>query len=61
MVYGQQRDYERAEVLYRKAVAVPRSFGGAFLNLMQEQVRNGRPGGLDSTVVAFKARLPGQQ
>jgi tetratricopeptide (TPR) repeat protein len=59
VVYGQQRDYERAEVLYRKAVAVPRSFGGAFLNLMQEQVRNGRPGGLDSTVVAFKARLPG--
>ena len=59
MVYGQERDYERAEVLYRKAVAVPRSFGGAFLNLMQEQVRNGRPGGLDSTVTAFKARLPG--
>ncbi len=59
VVYGQQRDYERAEVLYRKAVAVPRSFGGAFLNLMQEQVRNGRPGGLDSTVAAFKARLPG--
>ncbi|HVK00864.1 MAG TPA: protein kinase [Gemmatimonadales bacterium] len=59
VVYGQERDYERAEVLYRKAVAVPRSFGGAFLNLMQEQVRNGRPGGLDSTVVAFKARLPG--
>jgi eukaryotic-like serine/threonine-protein kinase len=58
VVYGQQRDYERAEVLYRKAVAVPRSFGGAFLNLMQEQVRNGRPGGLDSTVAAFKARLP---
>jgi eukaryotic-like serine/threonine-protein kinase len=59
VVYGQERDYERAEVLYRKAVAVPRSFGGAFLNLMQEQVRNGRPGSLDSTVAAFKVRLPG--
>jgi tetratricopeptide (TPR) repeat protein/tRNA A-37 threonylcarbamoyl transferase component Bud32 len=58
VVYGDKRDFERAEALYRRVVALPRTFGGAFTNLMQEQVRNGRTTALDSTVAAFKARFP---
>ncbi len=42
VVYGEKRDYERAEALYRRVVALPRTFGGAFTNLITEQIRNGR-------------------
>jgi eukaryotic-like serine/threonine-protein kinase len=58
VVYGQKRDYERAEALYRRVVALPRTFGGAFTNLIQEQMRNGRLEALDSTVAAYRARFP---
>jgi eukaryotic-like serine/threonine-protein kinase len=58
VVYSDKRDFERAEVLYRRVVALPRTFGGAFTNLMQEQIRNGRLDALDSTVAAFRARFP---
>ncbi len=58
VVYSDTRDFERAEGLYRRVAALPRTFGGAFTNLMQEQIRNGRVAALDSTVVAFRARFP---
>jgi tetratricopeptide (TPR) repeat protein len=58
VVYGQKRDFERAEALYRRVVALPRTFGGAFTNLIQEQMRNGRLEALDSTVAAYRARFP---
>ena len=50
VVYSDKRDFERAEALYRRVVALPRTFGGAFTNLMQEQIRNG---------TAQRARLDG--
>ncbi|HET8624427.1 MAG TPA: protein kinase, partial [Gemmatimonadales bacterium] len=59
VVYGQKGDFERAEALYRRVVALPRTFGGAFTNLIQEQIRNGRVTALDSTVAAFRTRFPG--
>jgi tetratricopeptide (TPR) repeat protein len=58
VVYGEKRDYERAEALYRRVVALPRTFGGAFTNLITEQIRNGRISALDSTVAAYRARFP---
>lgn len=58
VVYGEMREYERAEQLYRRVIALPRTFGGAFTNLLQEQIRNGRLGALDSTVAAYHARFP---
>ena len=58
VVYGEKRDYERAEALYRRVVALPRTFGGAFTNLITEQIRNGRITALDSTVAAYRARFP---
>jgi tetratricopeptide (TPR) repeat protein len=58
VIYGDKRDYERAEELYRRVVRLPRTFGGAFTNLIQEQIRNGRLEALDSTVAAFRARFP---
>ncbi|HEU4524203.1 MAG TPA: protein kinase, partial [Gemmatimonadales bacterium] len=58
VIYGDKRDYKRAEELYRRVVRLPRTFGGAFTNLIQEQIRNGRLEALDSTVAAFRARFP---
>jgi len=58
VIYGDKRDYERAEQLYRRVVRLPRTFGGAFTNLIQEQIRNGRQEALDSTVAAFRTRFP---
>jgi tetratricopeptide (TPR) repeat protein/tRNA A-37 threonylcarbamoyl transferase component Bud32 len=59
VVYTEKRDFERAERLYRRVVALPRTFGGAFTNLMQVQIRNRELSALDSTVAAFRARFPG--
>ncbi len=58
VVYGQKGDHERAELMYRRVTKLPRSFGGAFTNLLREQVRNGRFGALDSTLAAFRVRYP---
>jgi tetratricopeptide (TPR) repeat protein len=58
VVYGEKRDHERAEQVYRRVVALPRTFGGAFTNLLMEQVRNGRLHAVDSTVAAYRARFP---
>jgi tetratricopeptide (TPR) repeat protein/tRNA A-37 threonylcarbamoyl transferase component Bud32 len=58
VVYGRKRDYPRAEELYKRVIALPRTFGGAFTNLMQEQIRNGHYTGLDSTLQSYRKRLP---
>jgi tetratricopeptide (TPR) repeat protein len=58
VVLGDQREYERAELLYRKVISLPRTFGGAFTNLITTQIRNGRVSALDSTVAAYQARFP---
>ena len=53
-----KRDYERAELLYRKVVALPRTFGGAFTNLIRRRSATGGSTALDSTAAAFRARFP---
>ena len=58
VVYLQKRDLERAEAMYRRVTKLPRSFGGAFTNLIRVQVRNGRFDAADSTVAAFETRFP---
>ena len=58
VVLGQKREYQKAEQIYRRVTALPRTFGGAFTNLMQEQIRNGHVSALDSTRAAFHARFP---
>ncbi|MBW7932104.1 MAG: protein kinase [Gemmatimonadaceae bacterium] len=58
VVYGRKREYAKAEALYRRVIALPRTFGGAFTNLLQEQIRNGHLSGLDSTLAAYRTRLP---
>jgi len=60
VVRGQRREFERAEELYRRVIVLPRTFGGAFTNLLSMQIRNGRSAAaLDSTRDAFNARFPG--
>jgi tetratricopeptide (TPR) repeat protein len=59
VVYQQKGDFERAEQMYRRVIRLPRTFGGAFTNLIYMQVINRRsPAALDSTAAAFKAAFP---
>ncbi len=59
-IHMQLGDFQRAEQLFRRVTLVPRTFGGAFTNLLNAQIRNRRPAAaLDSTVAAFYARFPG--
>ncbi|MCC6318747.1 MAG: protein kinase [Gemmatimonadaceae bacterium] len=53
-----KRDYAAAESLYRRVTLLPRTFGGAFTNLAQMQIRNGHLTGLDSTVRRYREALP---
>jgi tetratricopeptide (TPR) repeat protein len=59
VVYGQMREFEKSMELYRHVTTLPRSFGGAFTNLIQMQVGHRMPEAvLDSTRDAFRARYP---
>ncbi|HSB53583.1 MAG TPA: protein kinase, partial [Gemmatimonadales bacterium] len=59
VVYGDKRENARAEELYRRVTNLPRTFGGAFTNLITTQILNHRSGAaLDSTAAAFRARFP---
>ena len=58
VVLGEKREYARAEAIYKRVVALPHTYGGAFTNLMQEEIRLGHISGLDSTNAAFHARFP---
>ncbi|MCL4214954.1 MAG: protein kinase [Gemmatimonadales bacterium] len=55
----QMRQFEKAEEVYRRVTMLPRTFGGAFTNLIQMQVSRQAPYEvLDSTRRAFYARFP---
>ncbi len=58
VVLDQKREWSRAAALYRQVTKLPRSFGGAFTNLMAEQIQLGQISGLDSTRQAFRALFP---
>jgi tetratricopeptide (TPR) repeat protein/tRNA A-37 threonylcarbamoyl transferase component Bud32 len=58
VVYGRKREFAKAAELYRRVITLPRTFGGAFTNLLMEQIRIGQTSALDSTVTAFRKRLP---
>ena len=56
--YRRKGDDAKAEEWYKRAVRLPRPFGGSFSNLIQVQVANGHLSGLDSTRRLFHERLP---
>jgi tetratricopeptide (TPR) repeat protein/tRNA A-37 threonylcarbamoyl transferase component Bud32 len=58
VLFGAMNDHEKAESFYRRVVKLPHTFGGAFTNLLQEQIVNGRsPAALDSTVARYRERF----
>ncbi|MEP6781320.1 MAG: protein kinase [Gemmatimonadaceae bacterium] len=60
VILGEREDYIGAEEKYRRVTRLPHTFGGAFTNLLQEQIRNNRsPAALDSTTNLFRQRFPG--
>ncbi len=61
VVYGQMRELDKAMDLYRRVTRLPRSFGGAFTNLLEMQVATRQVAALDSTRDAFRARYPGSR
>jgi len=56
--YGTKRDWVRAEVLLRRAIAIPEPFGGSFGNLIQAQLAQGKFAAAESTAAKFRATLP---
>jgi len=56
--YMRKRDFERAEELLRRAIAIPEPFGGSFGNLIQAQVAQGKFAAAETTAAAFRAALP---
>jgi tetratricopeptide (TPR) repeat protein/tRNA A-37 threonylcarbamoyl transferase component Bud32 len=56
--YSRKRDYDRAEALLRRAIAIPEPFGGSFGNLMQVQVAQGKFAAAETTAAAFREKLP---
>jgi tRNA A-37 threonylcarbamoyl transferase component Bud32/tetratricopeptide (TPR) repeat protein len=58
VVLGEKHEYAKAEAIYKRVIALPRTFGGAFSNLMIEEILLGHISGLDSTNAAFHARFP---
>lgn len=60
VIHGEMGQNDKAEELYRRVTKLPHTFGGAFTNLLQEQIRNDRPAAaLDSTVAQFQQTFPG--
>lgn len=58
VVLVMKRDYKGAESLFRKVTKLPRTFGGAFTNLLLMQIGTGQTESLDSTVQAFRVAFP---
>jgi tRNA A-37 threonylcarbamoyl transferase component Bud32/tetratricopeptide (TPR) repeat protein/TolB-like protein len=58
VVLGQKREWARAEEIYRRVTKLPRTFAGAYTNLMAMQIVLGHTSGLDSTRQAYRARFP---
>jgi tetratricopeptide (TPR) repeat protein/tRNA A-37 threonylcarbamoyl transferase component Bud32 len=60
VIYSERYEFDRARELYARVTRLPRTFGGAFSNLMREQIRLGRPiAELESTRTAWETRFPG--
>jgi tetratricopeptide (TPR) repeat protein/tRNA A-37 threonylcarbamoyl transferase component Bud32 len=58
VVLGEMNEHQAAESLYRRVVQLKHTFGGAFTNLLTEQIENGRLESLDSTVQLYRERFP---
>ncbi len=58
VILTERRDYVRSNALYKKVTELPRSFGGAFTNLMRGQIFVGDTVGLRETRDAFYKRYP---
>ncbi|HET6680441.1 MAG TPA: hypothetical protein VFG84_04525, partial [Gemmatimonadaceae bacterium] len=57
-IYGRRHMYERQEEMLRRVVRLPSTFGGAFTNLLNVQIRNRRSvATLDSTLQHFRERF----
>jgi tetratricopeptide (TPR) repeat protein/TolB-like protein len=56
--YSAKRDYVRAEQLLRRAIALPGPFGGAFTNLGDVQIAQGKFAAAESTAATFRSALP---
>ena len=55
-LFAAMNQFEKAEAYYRRVVDLPHTFGGAFANLLQAQIMNGRSAAaLDSTVASYRA------
>lgn len=58
-VYSRMNQGEKAEAMFRRVVRLPRTFSGAFTNLLTHQINNKRSRAtLDSTVALYQQRLP---
>jgi tetratricopeptide (TPR) repeat protein len=56
--YLRKRDYDRAEALLRRAIAIPEPFGGSFGNLIQAQIAQGKLAAAETTAAKFREALP---
>lgn len=56
--YATKRDYAHSEQLLRRAIALQGPFGGAFSNLADAQVAQGKFAAAESTGVLFRSALP---
>lgn len=60
IIHDDMGQFDKSEVLYRRVTNLPHTFGGAFTNLLQSQIHNGRsPAAFDSTVKKFRSTFPG--
>ena len=57
-LYQEKRDFARAEERFTRASYLPHPFGGAFSNLIQAQVAEGKTAAAESTLVRFRKALP---
>ena len=54
-IHSDLGNHEKAEEYFRRVVSLPQTFGGAFTNLLNQQIYNDRPAAaLDSTVELFR-------
>jgi tetratricopeptide (TPR) repeat protein/tRNA A-37 threonylcarbamoyl transferase component Bud32 len=56
--YSNKREHARAEVLLRRAIAIPEPFGGSFMNLSLAQLQQGKFAAAESTSLKFRETLP---
>jgi tetratricopeptide (TPR) repeat protein/tRNA A-37 threonylcarbamoyl transferase component Bud32 len=58
-IYSEKHDTRKAEEMFRRVVQLPRTFSGAYTNLLTHQILNNRSRAtLDSTVALYQERIP---